>query len=156
VKTLDKNILLSSNEEETKAIASRIGSKLSKGTVIALTGELGAGKTTFSQGLAIGLGVEDYVDSPTFSILKVYEGRLPLYHMDVYRLEENSIEDLGLDEYLYGDGVALVEWPSRIQSLLPKETIFISIEVLPSGERAISIGSPALYKEISHNEYFSG
>ncbi|MCH5585394.1 tRNA (adenosine(37)-N6)-threonylcarbamoyltransferase complex ATPase subunit type 1 TsaE [Shimazuella sp. AN120528] len=125
-----------------------MGTKLSKGAVIALSGELGAGKTTFSQGLAKGLGVEEYVDSPTFSILKVYEGRLPLYHMDVYRLEEDSVEELGLDEYLYGDGVSLVEWPSRIVSLLPKETIFIEIEALPTGDRAIKIDSSTLYKEL--------
>jgi tRNA threonylcarbamoyladenosine biosynthesis protein TsaE len=144
---LDKQIFYTENEEETRVLASKLGSMLSKGAVIALTGELGAGKTTFSQGLAKGLGIEDYVDSPTFSILKIYEGRLPLYHMDVYRLEEDSAEELGLDEYLYGDGVSLVEWPSRIVSLLPKETIFIEIEVLSTGKRAITIHSSTLYKE---------
>lgn len=143
---LDKPIICTENEEETRALASRIGTMLSKGSVIALTGELGAGKTTFSQGLAKGLGIEEQIDSPTFSILKIYEGRLPLYHMDVYRLEEEGAEELGLDEYLYGDGVSLVEWPSRIITLLPNETIFIEIEVLSTGERAIHIDSPTLYK----------
>jgi tRNA threonylcarbamoyladenosine biosynthesis protein TsaE len=146
--TLDKPIIYTNSEKETKALASQIGSILSKGTVIALSGELGAGKTTFSQGLAEGLEVKEYVDSPTFSILKIYEGRLPLYHMDVYRLDEESLEDLGLDEYLFGDGVCLVEWPSRIASLLPKDTIPIDIEVLSNGKRAISIHSPTLYKEL--------
>jgi tRNA threonylcarbamoyladenosine biosynthesis protein TsaE len=146
---LDKYVLYSRNEKETKEIAFRIGSVLSKGAVVALNGELGAGKTTFSQGLAQGLGITDYVDSPTFSILKMYEGRLPLYHMDVYRLDENTIEDLGLDEYLFGDGVALVEWSSRIKSLLPKNTITISIDVLPNGEREISMDSKSLFEELS-------
>jgi tRNA threonylcarbamoyladenosine biosynthesis protein TsaE len=145
---LDKPIICTGNEEETRQLASRIGKMLSKGSVIALSGELGAGKTTFSQGLAQGLGIKEQIDSPTFSILKIYEGRLPLYHMDVYRLEKESAEELGLDEYLYGDGVSLVEWPSRIASLLPKETIYVEIEVLPTGERAICIDSPTLYKEL--------
>ena len=149
------SIIYTKNAEETKNIASQIGAILSKGTVVALTGELGAGKTTFSQGLAKGLEVEEYVDSPTFSILKIYEGRLPLYHMDVYRLEEESAEELGLDEYLYGDGICLVEWPSHIAALLPKETIFVEIKVLLTGERSISIDSPTLYKEITNHEHFS-
>ncbi|WP_028778443.1 tRNA (adenosine(37)-N6)-threonylcarbamoyltransferase complex ATPase subunit type 1 TsaE [Shimazuella kribbensis] len=143
---MDKQVIVTNSEKETRALASQIGSMLSKGSVIALSGELGAGKTTFSQGLAKGLGVEEYVDSPTFSILKIYEGRLPLYHMDVYRLDEESMEDLGLDEYLFGDGVCLVEWPSRIDSLLPEETIAIDIEALSTGARAISIHSAKLYK----------
>lgn len=150
---MDKPIIYTENEEETRSLAAKIGTMLSKGSVIALRGELGAGKTTFSQGLAKGLGVEEYVDSPTFSILKIYEGRMPLYHMDVYRLEEDNAEELGLEEYLYGDGVSLVEWPSRIASLLPKETIFIEIEALPSGNRAITIHSPTLYKELVDHEH---
>lgn len=151
---MDQGTIISTNESETKGIALKLASKLSAGTVIALVGDLGAGKTTFSQGLAKGLGVEEYVDSPTFSILKIYEGRLPLYHMDVYRLTDNG-EDLGLDEYIYGDGVTLVEWPSRIESLLPQDTIWISIQVLPSGDRTIHISPLSLFEEIANNENIS-
>lgn len=135
------------SEEETKAVAYRLAAKLSAGDVIALEGDLGAGKTTFSQGLAAGLGITEYVDSPTFSILKIYEGRLPLYHMDVYRLEDLG-EELGLEEYIYGDGVALVEWPSRIASILPANTIHISFDVLSTGDRNIHISPLSLYKEL--------
>lgn len=147
-RTLGKHVLLSSDERETKAIAARMGEQLSSGAVLALTGELGAGKTTFSQGLAQGLGVKDYVDSPTFSIMKIYEGRLPLYHFDVYRLDENSAEELGLDEYFYGDGICLVEWPSRIEELLPEETIFITIDVRKDGQRQITLDIPDVYEGI--------
>jgi tRNA threonylcarbamoyladenosine biosynthesis protein TsaE len=141
------NTFTTASEKETKQLAFRLATKLSQGTVIALVGDLGAGKTTFSQGLAAGLGVQEYVDSPTFSILKQYEGRLPLYHMDVYRLEDSG-EELGLEEYIYGDGVALVEWPSRIEALLPANTIRITIEVLSTGERTIQISPPSLFKEL--------
>ncbi len=147
---MDQHIgtIITRTERQTKALANRLAQKLSVGAVVALEGDLGAGKTTFSQGFAEGLGVEEYVDSPTFSILKIYEGRLPLYHMDVYRLPDGG-EELGLDEYIYGDGIALVEWPLRIKSLLPADTIWISIEVLPSGERSIQISPLSWYEEVS-------
>jgi tRNA threonylcarbamoyladenosine biosynthesis protein TsaE len=147
-RTLGKHVLLSRHERETKAIAAKIGERLSAGAVVALTGELGAGKTTFSQGFAQGLGVKEYVDSPTFSIMKIYEGRLPLYHFDVYRLDESSAEELGLDEYFYGDGVCLVEWPDRIKELLPENTIFLTIDVHKNGQRQITLELPSVYEGI--------
>jgi len=94
--------------------------------VVTLDGDLGAGKTTFTQGFAKGLGVTRNVNSPTFTIMKVYTGRLPLYHMDVYRLEGG--DDIGLEEYLNGGGVAVVEWSELISDVLPPERLAITIE----------------------------
>jgi tRNA threonylcarbamoyladenosine biosynthesis protein TsaE len=112
--------------EETMNIAMQLAMRLQPQDVIALEGDLGAGKTTFTKGLAKGLGIERNVNSPTFTIIKEYRGRLPLYHMDVYRLEETE-EDLGFDEYFFGDGVTVVEWAHLIQSYLPKQLLKVRI-----------------------------
>lgn len=114
------------NAEETAAFAERIAGCLEPGDVIALEGDLGAGKTTFTKGLAKGLGVTRTVNSPTFTIIKEYKGRLPLYHMDVYRVSSEE-EDLGFDEYFEGGGVTIVEWAHLIQEQLPNELLTISI-----------------------------
>ena len=97
---------------------------LSSGDVLALEGDLGAGKTTFTKGLARGLGVARNVNSPTFTIIKEYQGRIPLYHMDVYRVED-SFEDLGFDEYFDGNGVTVIEWAHLIEDQLPDELLTI-------------------------------
>jgi tRNA threonylcarbamoyladenosine biosynthesis protein TsaE len=110
--------------EETTQFAEKLAALLSPGDVIALEGDLGAGKTTFTKGLAKGLEIKKTVNSPTFSIIKEYHGRLPLYHMDVYRVE-NGFEDLGFDEYFEGDGVTVVEWAHLIEEQLPKELLTI-------------------------------
>lgn len=103
------------------------------GTVVALDGDLGAGKTRFSQSVARALGVPGVVNSPTFTIIKEYEGdRLPFYHMDVYRISEDEADELGLDDYFYGEGVTLVEWAELIRSLLPPE--HLAIYIRHSGE----------------------
>jgi len=131
--------------EETKLFAQKLGERLSGGEVLTLTGDLGAGKTTFTQGLAQGLGVKRHVNSPTFTIIKEYQGsKLPLYHMDAYRLEEQE-EDLGFDEYFYGQGVSVIEWPQMIQEFIPAEHLEIEIKkldeearemvLIPHGER---------------------
>ena len=88
------------------------------------------GKTVFTKGFARGLGIEEPVSSPTFTILQIYEeGRLPLYHFDVYRIEEpEEMEEVGFDDYIYGDGVCLIEWANRIEDILPEETIYVVIE----------------------------
>ncbi len=125
------------NGEETRQLGVRLAELLKPGDVLALEGGLGAGKTTFAQGIARGLGVEETVDSPTFTIIKEYEGRLPLYHMDVYRLEYPD-EDLGWDEFFYGDGVTLVEWAGRIEHLLPEHTVRITLSVGEDGQRVIA------------------
>ncbi|MEK3889623.1 tRNA (adenosine(37)-N6)-threonylcarbamoyltransferase complex ATPase subunit type 1 TsaE [Bacillus sp. FSL K6-3431] len=121
MQTFDK---LSSNSSETHAIAKKLGNLLQKGDVVLLEGDLGAGKTTFTKGLADGLNIKRNVNSPTFTIIKEYMGRLPLYHMDVYRVAD-SYEDLGLDEYFYGDGVTVVEWAQLIAEQLPEEHLTI-------------------------------
>ncbi len=114
---------------DTANFAARLASLVEQNTVIALDGDLGAGKTTFSQQFAAALGVEEVVNSPTFSIIKEYEATDYLFfHMDVYRLDEQQADQLGLDEYFYGGGVTLVEWASLIPSLLPSDYLQIHIE----------------------------
>src|SRR5699024_5529025 len=97
---------------ETQALAHRLALLVSSGDVITLEGQLGVGKTTFTKALAEGLGIKDHITSPTFTIIKEYEGVIPLYHMDAYRLEDSE-EDIGFDEYFYGDGVTVIEWRSE-------------------------------------------
>lgn len=120
-------ILFTYSPEETMAIASKLAHLLHSGDVLLLEGDLGAGKTTFTKGLAKGLGITRNVNSPTFTIIKEYKGgRLPLYHMDVYRLDD-SFEDLGFDEYFEGDGVTVVEWAHLIQEQLPVQLLQINL-----------------------------
>jgi len=115
--------------EETFTVGERLGREAKAGMVYALEGDLGVGKTVFTRGFARGLGIEGPVTSPTFTILHVYDqGRLPMYHLDVYRIEEpEEMEEIGFDEYVGGDGVCLIEWAERIQEVLPPETIWVSI-----------------------------
>lgn len=125
--------------DDTQALAEQFGALLRPGDLITLTGDLGAGKTTFTQGLARGLGITDPVSSPTFTIIKEYDdGRLPLYHMDIYRLGDAAVhEDLGYDEYFYGDGVSVVEWAEFIEELLPPDRIALSIRISADGGRTL-------------------
>ncbi|NEN82429.1 tRNA (adenosine(37)-N6)-threonylcarbamoyltransferase complex ATPase subunit type 1 TsaE [Paenibacillus elgii] len=114
---------------DTSVLAERLASLFIPGTVITLDGDLGAGKTTFSQAVAKAIGVKDIVNSPTFTIIKEYEGsEFPFYHMDVYRLSLEEADDLGLDEYFYGNGITLVEWASLIEEILPPQRLEIRIE----------------------------
>ena len=123
-------ILETFSEEETRALGKRLGKTAVPGEVICLDGDLGVGKTVFAQGFAEGLGIEGPVASPTFTIVQSYgRGRLPFYHMDVYRLEdEDELEAIGGSEMLDGDGVCLVEWGSRTGGLMPPGTLWILIE----------------------------
>ncbi|XCA69766.1 tRNA (adenosine(37)-N6)-threonylcarbamoyltransferase complex ATPase subunit type 1 TsaE [Paucilactobacillus suebicus] len=115
-----------SDRDQTIELGRKLGSTLVAGDVIVLNGDLGAGKTTFTKGLALGLGIDATIKSPTFTIIREYQdGRLPLYHMDVYRLEDGGGADLGLDEYFDGDGVSVVEWAQFVEEELPDE--FLSI-----------------------------
>ena len=118
------------NEAETVEFGAEIGRKAVAGAVIALTGDLGAGKTTLTKAIAAGLGVEDVITSPTFNIVKEYDtGRLPLYHFDVYRIgDEDEMYELGYEEYFYGEGVCVLEWADLIPELIPEEAIRINIE----------------------------
>lgn len=120
----------------------QIGAFLLPNEVVALTGTLGAGKTTLIQGIAAGLGVKDYVTSPTFIIINEYQGRLPLYHFDLYRLEDlGSIEELGVEEYFQRGGVCLIEWAERMTELLPAKRETIEIKLIDENEREICVSS---------------
>ena len=122
---------LSRSEDETEEIAAGMAHDARPGDVYALEGDLGAGKTVFARGFARGLGVPDHtrVVSPTYTLMQIYEGgRMPLYHFDMYRLSDSSEAlDAGFDEYLYGSGVSLVEWASRIGDLLPKDESLVRV-----------------------------
>ena len=116
--------------EETYEIARKIGQVSKPGQVYVLSGDLGVGKTVFSQGFAKGLGIEEPVSSPTFTIIKEYDGgRLPFYHFDVYRISDASeMDDIGFEDYFYGDGVCLVEWGNLFEEIMPEDAIYITIE----------------------------
>ena len=121
--------LTTRKEEETAYIGEMLGHILNKPIVIALRGDLGAGKTVFVRGAARGLEVDEKVTSPTFVLLKIYQGRLPVYHFDFYRLSaEEDLIELGFDEYLPGEGVAFIEWAERLPELIPLDHLQISIE----------------------------
>lgn len=130
--------LESRSSGHTIEIGSRIGAVLQGGDVIALDGTLAAGKTTLAKGIALGLAVSEPVTSPTFTLISEYKGRLPLYHMDVYRLD--STEDfinLGVEDMLYGQGVCIVEWSEKVSESLPDSTIHVSISIPDNTDRRI-------------------
>ena len=121
------------NRDATIALGKKIGQQLVAGDVLVLDGDLGAGKTTFTKGLAAGLEIPDIIKSPTFTIIHEYQdGRLPLYHMDAYRLENGGAEDLGLEEYFDGDGVSVVEWAEFVEDELPAD--FLAIHFKRTGD----------------------
>lgn len=131
-----KKTVQTDSEEETKELARRLGNRLTNPTVITLEGDLGAGKTTFTKGLGKGLDVKRVITSPTFTIIKEYEGRIPLYHIDAYRLEFSE-EDLGLDEYILGEGITVIEWAKFIEDVLPTKKLSIQINYLADDKREI-------------------
>ncbi|MCR4586782.1 MAG: tRNA (adenosine(37)-N6)-threonylcarbamoyltransferase complex ATPase subunit type 1 TsaE [Lachnospiraceae bacterium] len=115
--------------EDTYDIGKELGEKAARGDVYTLIGDLGVGKTVFTQGFAAGLHIEDYVNSPTFTIIQEYEdGRLPLYHFDVYRIGDVSeMDELGYEDYFYGEGVCLIEWADLVKEVIPPEAVRIEI-----------------------------
>lgn len=126
--------------EETILLGQKIGEKLSKGDIIAMHGTLAAGKTTITKGIALGLGIDETITSPTFCLISEYYGRMPLYHMDVYRLDsEEDFINLGTDDMLYGDGVSIIEWSEKIMNALPKAPIIMDITPQEDGSRIIKI-----------------
>ena len=116
--------------EETRAFGKKMGQEARPGQVICLNGDLGVGKTIFTQGFAEGLGIDEPVNSPTFTIVQVYDdGRMPFYHFDVYRIGDiTEMDEIGYEDYIYGEGVSLIEWANLIEEILPKERIEIQIE----------------------------
>lgn len=121
--------LHTSNAEQTIQLGKKIGLQLKKGDIIALQGTLAAGKTTITKGIAESLGVTDEITSPTFCLISEYQGKMPLYHFDVYRLEgTEDFINLGADEMLYADGVSIIEWSEKIMEELPKDVITIKLE----------------------------
>ena len=123
-------IIDTNSEKETREVGRQIARDAQAGQVFALVGDLGVGKTVFTQGMAEGLGISEPVNSPTFTILQVYEGgQLPFYHFDVYRIEEpEEMEEIGYEDCFYGNGICLVEWADLIRELMPEHTVTITIE----------------------------
>ncbi|MBF8264322.1 MAG: tRNA threonylcarbamoyladenosine biosynthesis protein TsaE [Dehalococcoidia bacterium] len=133
-------LFISRSPQATQAIGSKLGEIIKPGDVILIIGELGAGKTCFVQGLARGLGVEENISSPSFVLLRQYNGRLPLYHVDLYRLEKlPEIADLGLDDYFYSEGVSVIEWANRALELLPAEHLLIELKIVSARQRRIAL-----------------
>ena len=123
-------IIETNSEKETFELGKKIGENAKAGQIYTLTGDLGVGKTVFTQGLAAGLGITEPVNSPTFTIVQMYEdGRLPFYHFDVYRIGDiEEMEEIGYEDCCYGEGVCLIEWADLIQEILPPDVIAIEIE----------------------------
>jgi tRNA threonylcarbamoyladenosine biosynthesis protein TsaE len=129
--------------EETQALGEALGTRLGSGAVVACIGDLGAGKTAFLQGVARGLGVQSAVTSPTFVLVNVYRGRLPVYHLDAYRTDSlTEILELGVEEMLDGEGVTLIEWADKMLPLLPARTVVVRISGAGDEPRAIDVEEP--------------
>ena len=132
--------MISHSYAETEAIGFETGTSLRKGSVISLRGSLGAGKTVFAKGVARSLGITEAIVSPTFTIVQEYDGTMKMYHLDLYRLSgEDEFESMGGEEFLYPDGISLIEWSEKIDSMLPDDTIYVSITINDDQSRNIEI-----------------
>jgi tRNA threonylcarbamoyladenosine biosynthesis protein TsaE len=133
-------MFISKSPAETEAVGRQLAERVGSGSVLALQGELGSGKTQFTKGLVAGMGSNAAVFSPTFTIVHEYRGgRLPVYHFDFFRVENRqSLERLGLDDYVFGDGVSVIEWADRFPEFVPQQARWISFEIKSEKERAIS------------------
>ncbi len=132
---------------ETNDLAKVISKHLFEGFILGLTGDLGAGKTTFTKYLAKHMGINETLNSPTFTILKIYDNQPDLYHMDVYRLEDAEY-DYELDDYIYGPGVSVIEWYQFIESMLPDEFLKINIRVIDDTSREIHVSGEGRYEDV--------
>ena len=142
-------LVIVSSYYETIELGKKLGEILEKGSTIVVCGDLASGKTTFTKGIGLGLGINETINSPTFTILKIYEGRLPLYHIDAYRLD-NSNYDLGFNEF--DDGITVVEWPEYYKEYLPKEYINVTFEYIDENTRKVEINAVGdKYKRIMDN-----
>lgn len=131
---------VTNNTEETIELGKKIGNYLRKGDVIAMQGTLAAGKTTITKGIAQSLDISETITSPTFCLISEYEGKMPLYHMDVYRLDnEEDFANLGTEDMIYGNGVSIIEWSEKIMNELPKKTIILKIDPQEDGSRIITL-----------------
>lgn len=138
-------IVTTKGEEETIRLGEKIAKGLKPGDLVALSGDLGAGKTTLVKGIAKGLGVKDYrhVNSPSFVLVKEYKGKTPLYHFDIYRLNNlKDIEDIGYEDYLGRRGVVVIEWAKKMGRILPKKYLEISLKIKSHNQRIINIKRP--------------
>ena len=135
--------LISSSSEGTQKIGKRLGKKIPKGSILLLNGDLGSGKTTFIKGIARGLKIgQTEVSSPTFVLMNVYHGRLPLFHFDLYRLNDiEEISSIGYDEFLYDDGVSVIEWADRLGKYLPKEYLKVELKHKEINERVVQLSA---------------
>ena len=131
------------SEQETLITGEKFGKSARKGDIFALYGDLGSGKTVFTKGIAKGLDINDDITSPTFLLLEIYEGRLPLYHFDLYRIDNaNDLDEYGFDDYWYGNGVSVIEWADKAGDTLPSSVIKIHIKQINSIEREITVEYP--------------
>jgi tRNA threonylcarbamoyladenosine biosynthesis protein TsaE len=138
---------ISHGAAQTQRLGVRLGELLEAGDVVLLEGHLGAGKTVLAQGIAQGLGIDDPVTSPTFTLIHEYEGRLPLYHVDLYRLAGDAdAAAIGLEEYLYGNGVTVIEWPDRAATLVPTDRLAVSLRPVAETKRALRL--------VPHGEHY--
>lgn len=146
-----KKTIYTNSAEETMAFGEKLGKKLNPGDVLALFGDLGAGKTTFTKGLARGLNLTDDIHSPTFTLIHEHPGAIPLYHVDLYRLSnEAEVEMIGIEEYIYGDGVTIIEWADRMKSMLPENRLDLEFKMKGDTQREITLEtqSPDIQKII--------
>ncbi len=140
IENLPKWEIISRSPEETQALGSHLGEAAAPGDVYLLVGKLGAGKTCLTQGIARGLGIQEHTASPSFVLVRELYGRLPLYHIDLYRPDKLAeIADLGLDDYFYGAGVSVVEWAEKALALLPPEHLLVNINYLGESERRLRL-----------------
>ena len=132
--------MISASAAETEALGYEFASSLKKGSVVSLEGSLGAGKTVFAKGIAKALGITEAIVSPTFTLVQEYEGKEKLYHLDVYRISgEDEFESMGGEEFLYPDGITLIEWAEKIKDMLPDNTIYVRISIREDQSREITV-----------------
>jgi len=141
---MTQTIFITQSQEETFGIGVELGKKAKPGDIFALIGNLGTGKTIIAKGIAKGLGINDEITSPTFTLLEVYESDIPLYHFDLYRISDDTeLENLFFEEYWFGDGVSVIEWADRAMKRLPKDMYIITLEYLDKNRRKITVEYPA-------------
>lgn len=142
--------IVSHSMAQTHRLGARLGELLHGGELLLMDGDLGTGKTTLTQGIAEGMGIRGVVSSPTFTLLKEYEGRIPLYHFDLYRLEDpGEILDLGFEEYFYGTGVCVVEWANKAEGIWPEQHLQIRLKMVADTKRGLVLtGIGAHYQDL--------